>query len=190
MAHSSELSTQHASATGDVRLQPVAGLEWSLAAEDPPPSGADGASDWREPSPASVRRSWIHTAPEHRVVQLYRKLCAAGGSLPAPWWLRALARDELPSRNVAFEFEDAVHDALERRGGWVFVPWVAYGETGYWEYAPSDREPMKVPTTVLCTDEHNGWLSVLPAHGEDEPATRPLERVDGLLEALPRVETW
>ncbi|MER7013052.1 hypothetical protein ABT324_16655 [Saccharopolyspora sp. NPDC000359] len=167
----------------DVQLEPVPRLEWSLATEAHPPA-------LEAAKPASMRRSWIHTAPEQQVLELFRKLHGAQRRLPAPWWLRALDRGELPSREAAFEIEDEVHAALRSRPGWVFVPWAGTGEAGYWEYAPSDRAPMQMPTTVALTDEHNGWLNVVPAHRDAEPVAIPVKGVAGLVAMLPQIESW
>lgn len=171
-----------------VQLEPVPELEWSLATEGHPTAPVDPPL-----GPAAVRRGWIHTAPEARVLALYRELRdreSTESPLRAPWWLRVLDRGGLASRREGFAFEDEVHAALGRRDGWVFVPWTIFGDTGYWEYAPSDREPVKVPTTVLCTDEHPGWLNVLPAHGDVEPPPVPLDGTSGLLSAITRIESW
>ncbi|KEI45990.1 hypothetical protein [Saccharopolyspora rectivirgula] len=168
----------------DVQLEPVPGLEWSLATEAHPPTEQQAVS------PAALRRSWIHTAAEDKVLDLYRELGGSSSQLPAPWWLRALDRGTLPSRQAAFDFEDQVHAVLRDRSGWVFVPWTEVGETGYWEYAPSDREPMKNPTTITLTDEHPGWLNVIPAYRDTQPLPMPLDGVSGLLAALPQIEAW
>jgi hypothetical protein len=166
-----------------VRLEPLPRLEWSLAIEANPP--ADGAT-----APAALRRSWIHQAPEAQVLSLYRKLNAAPRELPAPWWLKALDRGELPSRTAAFAIEDEVHTLLSTRSGWVFVPWSGVTETGYWEYGPSDREPMNMPTTVVMTDQHPGWVDIVPAHAEAAALALPTNGVAGLASLLPQVESW
>ncbi|MCI2418897.1 hypothetical protein MOQ72_15750 [Saccharopolyspora sp. K220] len=158
-------------------------LEWSLATEAHPPA-------LEAATPASLRRSWIHTAPEQQVLDLFRKLHGAQRRLPAPWWLRALDRGEIPSRGAAFEIEDEVHAVLGARPGWVFVPWAGIGEAGYWEYAPSDRGAMKMPTTVVLTDEHPGWLNVVAAHGDTEPVPVPVKQAAGLISMLPQIEAW
>ncbi|WP_228046483.1 hypothetical protein [Saccharopolyspora montiporae] len=180
----SAFQPQHSSAPAaeDVRLEPVPRLEWALAAEGHPPS-LSGAS------PASLRRSWVHTAPEAQVLELFRKLHGSARRLPAPWWLRALDRGELPGRQAAFEIEDAVHATL-RRPGWVFVPWVGVGESGFWEYAPSDRGAVQVPTAVVLTDEHPGWLNALPAHAEAPPRPVPVAGPERLAAELARIESW
>lgn len=166
----------------DVRLEPVPRLEWSLAAEGHPLplSGA---------SPISLRRSWVHKAPEAQVLELFRKLNGSARRLPAPWWLRALDRGELPSRQAAFDVEDAVHAALQRPG-WVFVPWVGVGESGFWEYAPSDRGAVQVPTAVVLTDEHPGWLNALPPHAEGPAQPVRVAGPDELVAQLAVIEAW
>lgn len=166
----------------DVHLEPVPRLEWSLATEAHPPA-TEAAT------PASLRGSWIHTAPERQVLELFRKLNGARRRLPAPWWLRALDRGDIASRAAAFEIEDEVHAVLSSRPGWVFVPWVDISEAGYWEYAPSDRGSVKMPTTVVLTDEHEGYLNVVPAYRDEEPLPLPTSTTQ-LLSLLPQVEAW
>ncbi|MCA1188396.1 MULTISPECIES: hypothetical protein [unclassified Saccharopolyspora] len=167
----------------DVLLEPVPRLEWSLATEAHPVVAEAAA-------PASLRRSWIHTAAEQKVLDLYRKLHGSASRLPAPWWLRALDRGELSSRAEGFAFEDDVHRLLTSRDGWVFVPWAGTGETGYWEYAPSERGTRHAPTTVALTDDHPGWVEVVAAHTDGPPPPLPLSGTGGLLAALPVVESW
>ncbi|MDR7302117.1 hypothetical protein [Haloactinomyces albus] len=169
----------------DVRLEPLPRLEWSLATEFSPPEG-------EALSPESTRHGWIHRAPEHQVLTLFRRLNgSSAGHLPAPWWLPALDRGELPSRAAAFSLEDTLHTLLTSRSGWVFIPWVAPGETVYWEYGPSDRTPMTMPTTVVLTDRHPGWMNVVPAHTDTTPAQPfPIRTVAELERLLPRVESW
>ncbi|RCW47134.1 hypothetical protein DFQ14_101478 [Halopolyspora algeriensis] len=168
----------------DVRVEPLPHLEWSLATESSPPTGEAA-------SPESTRRSWIHRAPETRVLTLFRQLDGTASRLPAPWWLTALDRGELPSRAAAFSLEDALHALLTSRPGWAFVPWAAPGEAVYWEYGPSDRTPMTMPTTVVLTDRHPGWVSVVPAHTDTAPARPvPMRSMAELERALPRVEAW
>ncbi|SFS86078.1 hypothetical protein [Saccharopolyspora flava] len=166
----------------DVQLEPVPRLEWSLATEAHPPA-TEAAT------PASLRRSWIHTASERQVLELFRKLNGAQHRLPAPWWLRALDRGDLASRAEAFGIEDEVHAILSSRPGWVFVPWVDVSEAGYWEYAPSDRGDVRMPTTIVLTDEHDGWLNAVPAHGDTESLPVPTSTAK-LLSLLPQVEAW
>ncbi|GAB3287141.1 hypothetical protein [Parasphingorhabdus pacifica] len=166
-----------------MQLEPVPRLEWSLATEAHPPV-LEGAA------PSSLRCSWIHRASEEQVLTLFRKLNGAHHKLPAPWWLRALDRGELPSRNAAFEFEDDLHELLTGRPGWFFVPWPIIGETGSWEYGPSDRGPVKTPTTVVLTDRHPGWVNVIPAHSERAPQPHRVGGIDELRSALPHIESW
>lgn len=165
-----------------VLLEPLPHLEWSLATEAATP--ADAAS------PLSLRRSWIHRAPMEQVLRFYRRLNNAQRDLlPAPWWLKAVDRGGLPSRAAAFEIEDEVHALLTTRPGWVFVPWGDVAE-GYWEYSPSDRQPMTMPTTVALTDQHPGWVDVCPAHAETAPLALPMKGVAGLAIALGQIESW
>lgn len=168
---------------GQVRLEPEPRLEWSLATEQHPPVH-DAAG------PAAVRCSWIHRAPEDQVLSLFRKLDGSARQLPAPWWLRALDREELPSRAAAFDIEDEIHALLGSRDGWIFVPWGDVGETGYWEYGPSDREPMTMPTTVVLTDGHPGWIDVVAAHAETTGLPQPVRGTSALARVLPRIESW
>lgn len=165
----------------DVRLEPLPHLEWSIATEAPPEPPAT--------SPTTLRRTWIHHAAEAQVLQLYRQLGGPAGRLPAPWWLPALDRGELSSRAAAFEVEDEVHAVLAERPGWVFVPWGS-GGTAYWEYGPSDREPAKVPTTVLLTNAHPGWIEAVPAYADTPGVPVPMAGPSGLLQALPQIEAW
>jgi hypothetical protein len=190
MVHSAECSAVPTRQGGrdrrslsDVQLEAVPRLEWSLATESHPPA-------LEAATPASLRRSWIHTAPEKQVLDLYRKLNGSTHRLPAPWWLRALDRGDLPSRAAAFTIEDEVHAVLGKRAGWVFVPWAGIGEAGFWEYAPSDRGPMKMPTTVSLTDDHRGWLNAVPAHRDGTPVPVSIQGVTHLVSALPQIESW
>ncbi|XVV03769.1 hypothetical protein ACQPW3_41790 [Actinosynnema sp. CA-248983] len=139
-----------------LRVEPMMALEWSHAIE---PAGGVGIAT----TPAQSRRAWLHRADEQQVLALFR---AVGVDAPAPWWLRALARGKLPSRAAGFAVEDEVTDLLADRPGWVFVPWAADGEVGYWEFVPSESGvygPAE-PTTVQFTDRHPGWVDLLPAH--------------------------
>lgn len=167
-----------------VHLEPLPRLEWSLATEASPQAG-------EALTPDSTRQGWIHRASEEQVLTLFRRLDGSAGRLPAPWWLTALDRGDLPSRAAAFALEDELHALLTARPGWVFVPWAGLGETGYWEYGPSDRTPVTVPTTVVLTDRHPGWVNVVPAHTDTTTASPvPVRRRDGLEQMLPRVESW
>lgn len=152
-----------------IRVEPLIDLEWSRAVE---PTGPIGAA--RRPS--QVRRAWIHRAPESQVVNLYNTARQVVAEMSAPWWLRALAAGRLQSRLGGFAVEDQVSDLLIARTGWFYIPWTGPGEDGYWEFVPSDEattgRPL-VPTTLVFTDRHSGWLDVLPAHAERAPA--PIE---------------
>ncbi|WP_177216927.1 hypothetical protein [Amycolatopsis arida] len=143
------------------------GLEWSNAIELPRVVTSAG-------KPAELRRAWVHRAPEQQVLALYRAACAEGEPVPSPWWLRAVAAGTLPSREDGFRIEDRIAQLLGRRPGWEFVPWAADGESGYWEFLPSEGGPraLRIPTTLLTTDRHTGWIDVLPAHSG--PAPQPI----------------
>jgi len=151
------------------------------------PTGPIGAA--RRPS--HVRRAWIHRAPESQVVNLYNATRAASRDMPAPWWLRALATGRLSSRLGGFAVEDQVSDILIARSGWFYMPWTAPGEDGYWEYLPSDRtttgRPL-IPTTLVYTDRHGGWLDVVPAHADGQPAPIPVAGPASLRARLPELE--
>lgn len=168
----------------DVHLIPLPRLEWSLVTESETDLAAATA-------PKCLRRGWIHTAPEARVLELFRRLDESAEKLPAPWWLRPLVRGELSSRTQAHELEDEVHALLASRPGWVFVPWGNAGEIGYWEYGPSDRAPMVAPTTVTLTEQQPGWISVVPAHTDSSAVvTVPAHQLTNLSALLPRIESW
>lgn len=171
-----------------IRVEPLLDLEWSRAVE---PTGPIGAA--RRPS--QTRRAWIHRAPEADVVALYRRVLATGAQVTAPWWLRALERGRLQSRMGGFAIEDQVSEMLDRRAGWAYMPWAGPGEDGYWEYVPSELDteldaaalPL-VPTTVMFTDRHHGWLDVVLAHAghpcaDPQPFTGPAD-LRGKLELL------
>jgi hypothetical protein len=167
-----------------IRVEPLLGLEWSRAVE---PTGPIGAA--RRPS--QVRRAWIHRAPETQVVNLYKATRAVMTDVPAPWWLRALSADRLQSRLGGFAVEDQVSDLLIARSGWFYMPWTAPGEDGYWEYLPSDRtttgRPL-VPTTLIYTDRHDGWLDVVPAHADGQPPPIPVAGGNDLRARLAELE--
>jgi hypothetical protein len=151
----------------ELRVEPMIGLEWSQAIE--PHSAIAHAS---HPSgPAETRRAWVHRAPEEQVLALYRSASSADARIPAPWWLRALAAGQLKSRAEGFSLEDRVAKLLETRPGWVFVPWATEGDCGYWEYMPSERRVPgpAMPTTLVLTDRHPGWLDVYVVHSGDAP---------------------
>jgi hypothetical protein len=153
-----------------IRVEPLIDLEWSRAVE---PTGPIGAA--RRPS--QTRRAWIHRAPESQVVNLYDTARRVVAEMSAPWWLRALAAGELSTRMGGFAVEDQVSDLLLPRPGWFYMPWTGPGEDGYWEYVPSEStngQPL-VPTTLVYTDRHNGWLDVFPAHEEGTPNPIPVK---------------
>jgi hypothetical protein len=153
------INTPAAKLDRPIRVEPLADLEWARAVE---PTGPIGAA--RRPS--QTRRAWIHRAPESQVVALFNAASQVVTDLVAPWWLRALAAGRLTSRLGGFAVEDQVSDLLEARAGWMYMPWTGPGEDGYWEYVPSETTSggRKVPTTLIFTDRHTGWLDVFPAH--------------------------
>ncbi|MQA08537.1 MAG: hypothetical protein GEU98_08280 [Pseudonocardiaceae bacterium] len=146
------------------RVEPFAALDWYTAVELP-----DSLA--MPLNPAQRRRAWIHRAPESRVLSRYRESGGLDSELPAPWWLRALAAGELSSRAGGFAVEDAVTELLDARGNWEYVPWVGDAESGYWEFVPSEMAagPGTVPTTILLTHRHPGWIDVVPAHSTRTP---------------------
>ncbi len=169
-----------------LRVEPTAGLQWSQALELP-----HAASEATRPT--EIRRAYIHRAPETHVLALYREACGTDEprpDVPAPWWLRALARGDIESRTTAFRVEDRIAQLLLPRPGWEFVPWAADGESGYWEFMPSERGPSgyTVPTTVLNTDRHNGWIDVLPAHSGATPEPIAIAGLAGLRSRLGEIE--
>lgn len=164
-----------------LRVQPMPGLEWHRAIELPD-------NVWVAHSPAGTRRAWIHRAPQEQVVELFRAASGADSDLPAPWWLRALAEGRIDSRTGGYAIEDAVAALLADRPGWVYVPWVGFGEDGYWEFIPSERTGQTVPTTVQFTDRHPGWVDVIPAHSASVPDPLPIGGARGLAARLPEVE--
>ncbi|MGH3451150.1 MAG: hypothetical protein ACRDQW_10575 [Haloechinothrix sp.] len=160
------------------------GLEWSQALELP--RSAVPAS-----RPAEIRRAWVHRAPEDQVVAMFRTASRAmDASAPAPWWLRALAHGELDSRVAGFRVEDRIAQLLGPRPGWEYVPWVADGESGYWEFMPSERGPAgyAIPTTLLNTDRHPGWIDILPAHSGATPDPIAVHGLAGLRSRLGEFE--
>lgn len=164
-------------------VEPTIALEWAQAVEQP----SGGAAR----TPADGRRGWVHRAPEREVLARYQDAVQVDPGLPAPWWLRALAAGSLPARKEAFAIEDRVAKLLDARAGWVFVPWGADGDTGYWEYMPSERtltEP-GVPTTLALTDRHPGWIDVYPVHaGETRRPPIAVSGLSGLHADLDRIE--
>ncbi|TQJ03775.1 hypothetical protein FB471_3543 [Amycolatopsis cihanbeyliensis] len=165
------------------RLEAMPELEWSQAIELP--RVVAGAT-----KPSDIRRAWIHRAAEEHVLALYRVACQAGGPVPAPWWLRALAAGELPSREYGFRVEDRIAQLLGRRPGWEYVPWSMDGESGYWEFMPSEggKTGHRIPTTVLTTDRHPGWIDVLPAHSQGTPDPITVAGLAGLRSRLGEFE--
>nr|WP_307860512.1 hypothetical protein [Actinokineospora baliensis] len=166
-----------------LHVEPMIGLEWSEALEQPggPPATA----------PADARRAWVHRAPEPQVIALYRAVVAADPALPAPWWLRAVAAGELTSRREGFAVEDRVAKLLDARPGWIFVPWGVDGDSGYWEYMPSERalaEP-GMPTTLAHTHRHPGWIDVIPVHAGRAPASIRVHGLADLRANLSRLES-
>jgi len=165
------------------RLEPMLDLEWSQAIELP----RTVASATR---PSDIRRAWVHRAPEDLVVALYRASSGMHGEIPAPWWLRAIVDGRLESRELGFRIEDRIAGLLGRRPGWEFVPWAADGESGYWEFMPSERGASghSIPTTVLNTSRHDGWIDVLPAHSSTTPPPIPVAGFAGLRSRLGEFE--
>jgi hypothetical protein len=167
-----------------IRVEPLIDLEWARAVE---PTGPIGAA--RRPS--QVRRAWIHRAPESQVVILYNSARQVVAEMSAPWWLRALAAGNLQSRLGGFAVEDQVSELLAARQGWFYMPWTGPGEDGYWEYVPSDEtaagRPL-MPTTLMFTDRHTGWLDVFPAHADRSPDPIPVRGPADLRRRLPEIE--
>jgi hypothetical protein len=166
-----------------VRVEPMLGLEWSQAIEM---WGAEDAT-----TPAETRRAWLHRAPEAQVMALYRSIRQADPRAPAPWWLRALAAGTLTSRTEGFAVEDRVAKLLSARTGWVFVPWATEGSSGYWEYVPSERKLLEpgMPTTLILTDRHPGWIDLLRVHSGETPDPMAVEGLADLRANLARFES-
>lgn len=160
-------------------LEPMLDLEWSRAIELPRTTAS-------AMGPAELRRAWVHRAPEDRVLALFRASAGMAGPVPAPWWLRAFADGKLDSRDQGFRVEDRIALLLGRRPGWEFVPWAADGESGYWEFMPSERGKSghAIPTTVVNTDRHEGWIDVFPAHSGPTPEPIPVAGLAGLRSRL------
>ena len=165
------------------RLEPMLDLEWSRAIELPPSAASATA-------PAELRRAWVHRAPEDRVLALFRASAGMDGQVPAPWWLRAFSEGKLDSREQGFRIEDRIAQLLGPRPGWEFVPWAADGESGYWEFMPSERGKSghAIPTTVVNTDRHDGWIDVLPAHSGATPDPIAVRGLAGLRSRLGEFE--
>jgi hypothetical protein len=173
-------SSHHSSA---LRVEPLIGLEWSQASEQ---WGGENAT-----TPAENRRSWLHRAPEQQVLTLYRTIHASDPEAPAPWWLRALAAGTLETRLDGYTVEDRVAKLLSTRSGWVYVPWSADGESGFWEFVPSERKLTEpgVPTTLMLTDRHRGWIDVIRVHAGDTPPPVEVAGLADLRANLARVES-
>jgi hypothetical protein len=167
----------------ELRVEPTIGLEWSEAIEQ---WGAEQAT-----SPADARGAWVHRAPESQVLAFYLAAREVDPELPAPWWLRALATGSIRTRAEGFSVEDRVAKLLATRPGWVFVPWVAAGDSGFWEYMPSERalEKPGVPTTLMLTDRHIGWLDVIPVHAGESPQPIAVHGLADLRANLARLES-
>ena len=178
-------SSHQPSSAEALRVEPLLGLEWSQAIEQW--GGEQDAT-----TPAETRRSWLHRAPEPQVLTLYRAIQEADPAAPAPWWLRALAAGTLTSRLEGFKVEDRVSKLLAARTGWVYVPWGADGDSGFWEYVPSERKLSQpgVPTTLMLTDRHTGWIDVIRVHpSEATPAPIAVAGLADLRANLARVES-
>ncbi|MFF4594877.1 hypothetical protein [Amycolatopsis sp. NPDC001319] len=182
-ARTEAASQSHNEAAPQPRLEPMLDLEWSQAIELP---------RFAQPAmkPGDLRQAWVHRAAEDLVLALYRRASGMQGPLPAPWWLRAVASGRLESRELGFRIEDRIQQLLSRRSGWEFVPWAADGESGYWEFMPSERGKSghSVPTTVLNTDRHPGWIDVLPAHTGTTPHPIAVSGLAGLRSRLGEFE--
>jgi hypothetical protein len=165
------------------RLEPMLGLEWAQAIELPRVAGS-------ATRPAEIRRAWVHRAPEDHVIALYLASSQTDDPVPAPWWLRAVAAGRLNSRTDGFRIEDRISQLLGPRPGWEYVPWAADGESGYWEFIPSERGASghRIPTTVLNTDRHSGWIDVLPAHSGTTPEPIAVAGLAGLRSRLGEFE--
>ncbi|ONI72871.1 hypothetical protein ALI144C_43560 [Actinosynnema sp. ALI-1.44] len=171
----------------ELRVEPMIELEWSQAIE-PHTALASIAGATR---PAETRRAWIHRAPEDQVLALYTSASKVDRQLAAPWWLKALAAGELSSRAEGFLLEDRVGKLLDARPGWVFVPWYSDGDSGYWEYMPSERRVTgpAVPTTLVFTHRHDGWLDIHPVHLTTAQSPTPLA-VKGMGDLRSNLARW
>lgn len=167
----------------ELRVEPTIGLEWSQALEQ---WGGTEAT-----TPAEARGAWLHRAPEQQVLAFYQAAREHDPNLPAPWWLRALATGAIRSRGEGFAVEDRVAKLLAARPGWVFVPWAAEGDSGFWEYMPSERALTVpgVPTTLLLTDRHAGWIDVIPVHAGQPPEPIAVRGLADLRANLARLES-
>jgi hypothetical protein len=167
----------------ELRVEPTIGLEWSQAIEQ--------WGNERATRPAEARGAWVHRAPEEQVLALYLKAREYDSELPAPWWLRAMADGLIRDRTEGFTVEDRVAKLLASRPGWIFVPW-ADGDVGFWEYMPSERalSAPGVPTTLVLTHRHVGWLDVIPVHpGDTGPRPIPVQGLADLRSNLARLES-
>ncbi|MET0135090.1 MAG: hypothetical protein ABW215_16035 [Kibdelosporangium sp.] len=163
-------------------------LEWSQAIE-PHTALASIAAATR---PSETRRAWVHRAPVDQVLTLYRSAAEVDSELTAPWWLIALANGELTSRPEGFLLEDRVGKLLDARPGWVFVPWSSDGDCGYWEYMPSERRVTgpAVPTTLVLTSRHPGWLDIYPVHNTTSATPPEPLAVRGLADLRSNLARW
>ncbi len=179
----SSMSSSSSSPAGILRVEPMIGLEWSQAIEQ---WGVEDAT-----APAQARRSWLHRAPEQQVVALYQTIRRADPAAPAPWWLRAIAAGNLETRAEGFAVEDRVAKLLSARPGWVYVPWNTDGDSGYWEYVPSERKLTEpgVPTTLMLTDRHPGWIDVYRVHAGPAPDPVAVAGLADLRANLARLES-
>nr|WP_232283743.1 hypothetical protein [Saccharomonospora cyanea] len=161
----------------------MAELEWAEAIEQ-------GFHHPTAVAPNEWRNAWIHRAPEVDVLRLYRMMRARSRPVPSPWWLRAVALGRLRCRADGFRIEDRVHTFLSKRPGWEYVPWGLDGESGYWEFLPSERAVSghRFPTTVSPTDRHDGWIDVLPAHLGLPPEPVAVAGVSGLRASVGELE--
>jgi hypothetical protein len=167
----------------ELRVEPTISLEWSEAIEQ--------WGNERATSPAEARGAWVHRAPEQQILAFYQTARESDPDLPAPWWLRALAAGSLGSRSEGFAVEDRVAKLLAARPGWVFVPWAAEGDSGFWEFMPSERTLTVpgVPTTLVLTDRHPGWVDVIPVHAGDAPPPLAVNGLADLRANLARLES-
>lgn len=167
----------------ELRVEPTISLEWSEAIEQ--------WGNERATSPAQTRGAWVHRAPEQQVLEFYRTARKTDPDLPAPWWLRALAAGTLRSRGEGFAVEDRVAKLLAARSGWVFVPWAAEGDSAFWEFMPSERvlTVPGVPTTLVLTDRHAGWIDVIPVHAREAPPPLAVSGLADLRANLARLES-
>ena len=167
----------------ELSVEPTMGLEWSAAIEQ---WGGERAN-----CPADARGAWVHRAPEPQVLAFYLAAREHDPELPAPWWLRALAAGTIRSRADGFAVEDRVAKLLDARPGWVYVPWAAEGDSGFWEYMPSERTLTVpgVPTTLVLTDRHDGFLDVIGVHAGIAPPPIAVQGTADLRANLARLES-